>query len=63
VVALMSHTQVARLEVRHHDGREPTVYEHVSYTPHRAGVTVFVDGEQVEHREAFAVADKEPAAV
>lgn len=59
----MSHTQVARLEVRHHDGREPTVYENVSYTPFNGGVVVYQGGEQICHDEAYAVADKQPAPV
>lgn len=48
----MAHTHADVLVVRHDDGRE-TVYQNVSYTPHRGGrgVTVFERGRQVEHAD------------
>ena len=54
----MAHTHADRLEVHFDDAREPRVYERVSYTPYRDGVTVFVDGRAEDHPMGRAVADK-----
>ncbi|MEU4558453.1 hypothetical protein AB0F72_08685 [Actinoplanes sp. NPDC023936] len=58
----MAHLHAARLEIRPHDGAGPTVYENVSYTPHRGGVVVYKDDREIRHDEAYAVVG-EPAGV
>lgn len=57
----MAHSHAERLEVRFDDGPEPQVYENVSYTPYRDGVTVFVDDRSEDHPLAYAVVGRELA--
>jgi hypothetical protein len=55
----MAHSHAVVLEVRFGDGRDPKVYEDVTYTPYRDGVTVFVGGVTEDHPLAYAVTGKE----
>jgi hypothetical protein len=59
----MAHSHAEVLEVRFDDGRDPKVYENVTYTPYRDGVTVFVAGVAEDHPLAYVVVGPELAAV